>query len=150
MPLVVCQSFAQHQRSEVTNTAAFEGIVVDLQSGDILPDVRISLSPQSGGVRKTATTDLRGRFTIVGIQPGRYKLAVVRNGFVLTGGLSKSNDLIFGPGQQSNDLRIELQPAAIITGRVLDIDRYPVRNVLVQALRAQYRDGRRLLAVIRF
>ena len=60
---------------ELTGTIA--GIVKDYDSGDLIANCQVSLSP--GG--KSTFTDIDGSFAFDGIDPGTYTLAFARNGF---------------------------------------------------------------------
>jgi hypothetical protein len=92
-----------------------------------------------------AITDSEGRFSIAGIRPGRYKMNVERDGFISksygedkTG--SSSAVLLLKSGQRITDLLFRLQKCGVISGRVLDEDGEPARNVgVVAAIRSTRR-----------
>ena len=92
-----------------------------------------------------------GRFEIRNLDPGQYQLIVERNGYVRQeygetkpGGLGSS--LTLAPGQTVSNISIQLIPAAIITGHVLDEDGEPVAGAQVLALRPVYGSGQREFA----
>jgi len=85
-------------------------------------------------------TDAEGRFKVSGIRPGRFRMDVERDGFLPKSyGEHDSGDsqsiLSLGPGQKIEDLRFHLQKAAVISGRVVDENGDPVREVTVSPLR---------------
>ncbi|MCX6629372.1 MAG: carboxypeptidase regulatory-like domain-containing protein [Candidatus Solibacter sp.] len=102
-------------------------------------------------VSSTATTDAAGRFAMVGIVPGKYRLSAERSGFIATQygsrGPGKAGTLLtLDPGQKSNDLAMRLTPHGVIAGRVLDEEGEPVSGVDVQVLRQQYMQGRKQMS----
>ena len=98
----------------------------------------------------SSTTDVGGRFEIKGIDPGNYRLRVMRNGFVTQEyGQKTPNDagaiLSLRAGQDLKDLLFRLVPSAVISGRIEDEDGSPLPWVRVSALRETYLRGRRRL-----
>src|SRR5258708_3159413 len=93
---------------------------------------------QKQGGNYTADTDSDGRFRIEKIQPGRYRLLLEKTGFHqidLHGHAAESSILTIQPGQEINDLLFQMQPSAVINGRVVDEDGDPLANFGVSLLR---------------
>jgi hypothetical protein len=77
---------------------------------------------------------LEGGFKIDNIKPGRYRVTVEHPGFVQAA-RGHSISLLLLPGQDKTDLVFPMKPAAVITGKVVDLDGDPMRSVTVSALR---------------
>lgn len=128
------------------------GTVVKLAGGAPVKSATIRLQNVEDESRSiSAATDVSGRFEIRGIDPGRYRLRVIRDGFVTQEyGQRSPNDpgavLSLAPGQNLKNLLFRLQLSAIISGRIQDEDGNPLPWVRVAALRQVYMRGRRRLA----
>src|SRR5215475_9658836 len=90
------------------------GSVAKLAGGEPLRKARVELrSEENRDQAISAVTDAGGLFTLKGIQPGRYRLSVSRNGFVgQEYGQRASHEpgavLTLRPGQQVKDLLFRL------------------------------------------
>lgn len=84
----------------------------------------------------SAVTDADGRFRIDDVKPGVYRLGYDRPGFVDAEKRHHRYGMLFSlePGQELEDLLFHMAPAAVITGKVTDIDGDPVPNVEVGAI----------------
>src|SRR5215218_7125548 len=60
--------------------ATVSGSVID-QQRSILPDVAITVTSLDTGEVRSATSDGRGAFRIIGLSPGRYELRAIRAPF---------------------------------------------------------------------
>ena len=93
----------------------------------------------------TAVSGPDGGFRIEGIVPGRYHLFAERTGMLEVDKHRARADgrvLTLGAGQELKDLRIRLQAAAVVRGRVTDEDGDPLPNAQVTVLRQTYVSGR--------
>jgi len=61
--------------SAQVNTATLSGTVLDAQ-GLAVKDAKVTITNASTGATRTATADENGRYNLVGLPPGRYKLSV--------------------------------------------------------------------------
>jgi hypothetical protein len=128
------------------------GLVVKLEGNVPLPSSTIRLQSIDDHTRTfSGVTDLGGRFEIKGIDAGRYRLRVVRNGYVTQEYGQRTPDetgavLALSPGQDLKDLLFRLLPAAVISGRVQNENGDLLPWVRVSALRATYLRGRRTLS----
>jgi len=128
------------------------GLVVKLVGSVPLPSSTVRLESVDDHTRTfSGISDVGGRFEVKGIDPGRYRLRVIRNGYVTQEyGQRTSNDpgaiLALSPGQDLRDLLFRLLPAAVIAGRIQNENGDALPWVRVSALRATYLRGKRTLS----
>ena len=97
-----------------------------------------------GAAQYSAISDAEGRFTIAEVEPGRYFVIVERPGFVQSGGGSRRSIITVQAGSGKNELILHMQAAAIITGKIVDLDGDAMRGVSVTATRLGSSAGRTL------
>jgi hypothetical protein len=136
---VLPQIRAQNAAS-VPDTATLAGSVVKEPGSQPLKKVLLHLfaEDQKQGGNCTADTDSDGRFHFEKVQPGRYRLLLEKTGFHqinLHGRAAEGSILTVQPGQEINDLLFQMQPSAVISGRVVDEDGDPLANFGVSLLR---------------
>jgi hypothetical protein len=139
---------AQQPTTDPPTLGLVSGVVIDVTTQQPLSKVTVNLKsatlPDNESIY--GRTDDEGRFTVENVKAGRYRLYPSRNQYVTSdegaaGSLRRNAVLDVGPGQVIDDIVLGLQPAAVITGRVVDEDGDPVEGLMVQALRAVYVDG---------
>ena len=170
VPLAVLLLYASlapiPQQATVTTSAAatVEGIVLQAGSGEPLARaqltlVRVDRTPatpdaDTGAPSRavpTATTGLDGRFVLRNVEPGSYRIAAARNGYVR----QEYGQRAFGsqgrvisvtPGQSITGVVLQLVPAGSVSGSVKDSTGEPLAGAQVQLLRAVYNSsGHRML-----
>ncbi|HYW45228.1 MAG TPA: carboxypeptidase-like regulatory domain-containing protein [Bryobacteraceae bacterium] len=134
---------------QVLNAVTGEPIrkaVLTLRSTDFRPN-STSPPPSFGTV-----TDAAGRFAMKDLDPGAYRLTAEHTGFVSMDYGARApgragTAFSLGRAQSMADMVFRLSPQGVISGRVVDEDGDPVRNVTVQAARYRYTGapGRRQL-----
>jgi hypothetical protein len=139
---------AQSPSSAKPARAEIEGLVVKDPAGEPVKKALIELiaENQSEGGNYTAVTGADGTFHIESIAPGRYHLFAERTGFLETDKnhpRSQGRVLTLVAGQSLKDLRIRLQAAAVVQGRVTDEDGDPMPAVQVSLLRQTFIAGRK-------
>src|SRR5262245_12096457 len=87
----------------------------------------------------SATTEEDGRFDFSGVRPGRYRLFVTRTGYVRP---AMTITIVSG---QSVDLRLPMASTGAIYGAIFDNKGEPLGNVEVQAFKASFSGGQRVL-----
>src|SRR5215467_14418469 len=93
------------------------GMVVKLAGSEPLRKATVQLNSADDRTRSISTsTDVGGRFQLKGIDPGKYSLTIMRNGFVTQQyGQKTPNDpgsiLTLRPGQDLKDLLFRLIPS---------------------------------------
>jgi hypothetical protein len=141
--------------AEERDKATVTGQALNIQTGEPLRKVVVTMMPagRRPEVRPTgvprAVTGADGKFTITGVEPGRYTLSAERNGYVrFTYGAKKSGQgmpLQINAGETVKDLSLKLTPHGVVSGRILDEDGDPMNQVQVQVLRQRYREGQKHL-----
>lgn len=130
---------------------SLSGMVVKLAGSEPLKSATVELrSVEDRTHTVSVATDAGGHFQIKGIDPGRYRLKVIRNGFVTQEYGQKTpsdpgSDLRLSPGQELKDLLFRMIPWGVIAGRILNEDGEPLPWARVSALREVYREGKRRL-----
>jgi hypothetical protein len=125
---------------------------VKLQGSVPLPSSTVRLQSVDDHTRTfSGVTDVGGRFEVQGIDPGRYRLRVIRNGYVTQEyGQRTPNDpgaiLALSPGQDLRELLFRLLPAAVVAGHIQNENGDALPWVRVNALRATYLRGKRTLS----
>jgi protocatechuate 3,4-dioxygenase beta subunit len=129
------------------------GTVVSVATGEPLKKVEVALSSESQDIHprpRTGLTDANGAFSLDHVVPGRYYLAVSREGYLTQQyGQKQDNGEDFGAvlsltaGQKITDLIFRLQKTAVITGRVVDEDGDPIIRASVEVLRRRMVNGSR-------
>jgi hypothetical protein len=128
------------------------GMVVKLQGSVPLPSSTVRLQSVDDHARTfSGVTDAGGRFLVSGIDPGRYRLRVIRNGYITQEyGQRTPNDpgaiVALIPGQDLKELLFRLLPSAVVSGRIQNENGDPLPWVRVSALRATYVRGKRTLS----
>lgn len=99
--------------------AGIEGVAINPVTGQPLSGVHISLFAQREAttVAYGAVSDNNGRFSIGSLEPGAYNVRAERRGFVYN---IPGSPLTLKAGQRLTGFRVEMNPRAVIAGRVLD------------------------------
>jgi hypothetical protein len=138
--------------SAMPSACSVSGLVVKLEGSVPLSSATVRLQSLDDHTHTfSGVTDLGGRFEVKGIDPGRYRLRVIRNGYVTQEyGQRTPNDpgaiLALGAGQDLKDLLFRLLPSAVISGRIQNENGDALPWVYVSALRAVYLRGKRTLS----
>ena len=157
LTLLLFSSFSAAQAPKgspvpLNDECKISGMVVKLAGSEPLKNARVRLLSQDDRAESHSTvTDAGGRFDLKGIDPGRYRLVVKRDGFITQEYGQRNPD---GPGatltlrakQEMNDLLFRLIPSAVMSGRVINDDGDPLPWVQVSALREAYNAGKKTLS----
>ena len=163
-PLLFCVSLGAQAVKRQSGTEApppavkpedkcsIEGTVMSATTGSPLSKAHLTLRPmgQQNAAAYGTTSDNAGHFIIDDVDPGRYILSAVRNGFVpqswsQRGSPRQPTTLTFTNGQKLTQIVFKITPQGVITGHVLDQDGEPLAHVQVQVMTFVYgRGGRRL------
>jgi hypothetical protein len=138
---------ANSQAAKAPSRAMIEGVVTKEPGSEPVKKALIELiaENQAEGGDYTAVSGADGGFHIEGILPGRYHLFAERTGLLE---VDKHHGRVDGrvvtlvAGQEVKDLRIRLQAAAVVRGRVTDEDGDPLPNAQVVVVRKTFVSGR--------
>jgi hypothetical protein len=123
--------------------AGIDGVVVDQVSGAPLERVHVSLyggDPQRRpDLIYGAMSDKIGHFSISGMTSGRYVFVLKRSGYMQSPPAegSGTTSLLLKAGQAITDLKLEMAPSAMVSGRVVDRYGDPVQYTEIQLVPLQ-------------
>ena len=138
-------------------TCTLSGMVVGKADSAPLKGATVHLLAERAGRESEHTIAAKsgadGRFLLKNVPAGNYHLKVSRNGyFDVEYGQRKPSDpgaiVNLQPGQNMSDLLFKMGRAGVISGRIFDEDGEPMANVMVDALKYSYRDGRQELTPV--
>jgi hypothetical protein len=120
-------------------TGTIRGQVVDAGGGSVIADADIRLQP-AGPTALQTKSDRDGRFEVSGVATGAYVLTVQRDGFFASVNgameIAAAVPVLVKAGNDPPELRIELNRAALISGRVIDGAGQLLSNARVRAFAA--------------
>ncbi len=141
------------QVSQVSSsTSSLQGVVVKWGTVDPVAKATVELRrlESETSAPYVATAAGNGMFVFAAVPPGQYRVVAMRAGYVnaeygqrRTNG--RGSTVTVAAGQQVTDVRVQMTATAAISGRIHDRFDRPLGNVEVQALKATYQDGRRVL-----
>lgn len=152
--------------AQQTTAASVAGQITHAKTGEPVRRATVTLWPVVPGGRGvagagavpmgppvaaySATTDAEGKYRMEKIDPGTYRVAVERQGFLRQeyGGRTLSTmgtPVPVAVGQELKDINLKLVPHAVIAGRVLDEEGEPLARVQVQVMRKRFVQGKQQL-----
>ena len=125
--------------------ASVQGIVTRSGGSEPLSKAIVELRPESNDndILKSMTTDEDGRFIFQPVGAGRYRLTVRRAGYS-----RPPMSITVVAGQPFSPIQLPMTLTAAISGTVFDKDGQPAGNLVVQALKATYPQGIRVLTPV--
>jgi hypothetical protein len=136
-------------QSEITPSAAvrqncaIKGSVIDAVTNRGLRKAYLIL----GGLYASVTDD-QGNFVFENVKPGSYVLNAEHQGYIdgyFGEAGSEPIKIKLAPGQTLLDIKIELTPQAVITGRVVNEDGDPWTHASVNMFRSKWSHGHRTI-----
>jgi len=130
-------------------TCVVSGMVIRVLDSAPLKNATVQLVSGEDREHTIATrTTADGHFELRNVPSGRYRLKVSRDGYVEQEfGQKKPTDpgamFALKPGQKMSDLVFKLGRAGVITGHVFNAEGEPMPNVMLNAIRQVYREGKR-------
>jgi len=145
--LMACPAAAQ--------TSSLQGRVVRWGTTEPIAKATVELRSVSAGAPApyVATTTVDGSFVFTAVPPGQYRIVSRRPGYVNAEYGQRwpsgaGTPLTIPAGRAISNIPIPMVQTGAITGRVRDRLDQPVGNAEVQALKAKYQDGRRVLTSV--
>ena len=133
-----------------TGTAKITGRIVASDTGTPIRRAQIRVTSTEARLNRVVTTDSDGRYELLNLPAGRYRLFVNRAGYVaLEYGQARpfesGKPLDVANGQAIEKIDFSLPRGSVITGRITDEFGDPMTDVQVQAMRYQFVNGARQL-----
>jgi protocatechuate 3,4-dioxygenase beta subunit len=135
---LVAAAFALQNASQKNNSGiTIQGKVLQEPGGQPVRKASVQFSARDGqsNGQYSDTTDAEGRFKVDDLKPGRYMATVEHPGFVQSASGKQPASILLQPGQGTTELVFYMRPAAVITGKVTDLDGDPMSSVGISALR---------------
>ncbi len=135
---LVAAAFAlQNASPKNISDITIQGKVLQEPGGQPIRKANVQFTARDGQSidQYSDTTDADGRFKVDNVKPGRYVGTVEHPGFVRSASGKQPVSILVQPEQGTIDLVFYMQPAAVITGKVTDLDGDPMSNVGIGALR---------------
>jgi hypothetical protein len=135
---IVATAFAfQNTSRETTSGISIQGKVLQAPGEQPIRKANLQFSSRGGqsNSQYSATSDAEGRFEIDDVKPGHYMVTVEHPGFVQSADGRRPTSILLQPGQSRTDLVFHMQPAGVITGKIVDLDGDPMGSVGVSARR---------------
>lgn len=114
------------------------GVIISAADGHPISRAQVRIvSNNDPNFADVALTGSDGRFVFRGLVPGKYVLQARHYGFVTQGYQQHGSyftGIVVGPSLPTPDLLFRLQPAAVISGKVVDQAGDPVREASVMLL----------------
>jgi protocatechuate 3,4-dioxygenase beta subunit len=121
------------------------GVVVNAKTGSPLPRARVSISDTRNPQRSASTlTSEDGKFTFNTVPAGKFALEGAKRGFIRAAYDQHdqfSTAIAAGAGLDTENLVLRLDPAAVLSGKVLDESGDPVRHASVSIYREDHYSG---------
>jgi hypothetical protein len=129
------------------------GSVANSVSGEPLNRADVFAEPVGGGITATTTTDGKGNFTLVDLDPGEYKLKGRRNGYLGTYYGARRPEgtgttIALELGVEMKDIQIKLAPFAVLAGTVRESDGEPLAGASVAVFVLSYEFDRRSIGQV--
>ncbi len=150
--LLLSATEAQIPASKSSSNCTVQGQIIQQPGGQPIRKAKVSLSASGEGqgdeADLVAVTDADGHFKIEDVKPGTYRVAYDHSGFVDAEKRHHGNRMLLSleAGQEIKDLIFHMAPAAVITGKVTDIDGDPAPRVSVAALPPHFWQDREPMA----
>ncbi len=116
---------------------SIRGKVLQEPGNQPIKKANVQLNGRTGpsAAQYSAITDSEGQFTIDDVQSGQYVVVVEHPGFVQSKAGGRRTTISVQSGTGKNELIFHMQPAAVITGKIVDLDGDPMPGVGVSASR---------------
>ena len=113
-----------------------QGKVVQEPGGQGIRKVKVMLIATVSQTQSVyeAITDQAGQFRVENVEPGEYAVRLDRTGYAADAKTKRDKTIKVIAGQDTNDLVFQMLAAAVISGKIVDLEGDPLPNVDVMAL----------------
>jgi hypothetical protein len=118
---------------------AADGIVVNRLTGQPLPRANVTPSNNDGS---GPSTDPEGKWKISNLTCGSVFFSAQKGGYLQSGALKP---VTLTSGSAAHNVKIELKPESVVTGKVLDDAGDPVAGAQIRTVLSLVRNGRRTM-----
>ena len=134
-------------QSPAPKPASIEGVVISSVTGEPVKKAMVTVQEAKSYALKTTITDLAGHFYFDSLTPGEYRISADKDGFQLTRSMSNQAlpPITVAEDQHVQDVTMNLQPLATVSGHVLDEEGDPIIRATIGVLRYFYGLGPKLL-----
>jgi hypothetical protein len=157
--LVVTQAFPPMLSPLIPdNTATITGLIRTADTSRAIPEAQVAVmkkdeTPESA-MTHAVLTDANGRFTIKRIPGGDYRVIVQAEGYIKPADDTPSSpwagiNISLSEGQNLGGIILELIAGGTVSGRVKRADGETVASASVEALRADYVNGRAVFTEVK-
>lgn len=121
-------------RNETKNIV--QGRVVQEPGGQGIRKVKVMLIARVSQTTPMyeAITDQAGQFKVENVEPGEYAVRLERPGYAADANTKRDKTVKVVAGQDTKDLVFRMLAAAVISGKIVDLEGDPVPNVDVMAI----------------
>src|SRR5581483_4004735 len=142
--LLAVAATAQIAQTSSLRLYRISGIVVNAATGEVLPNISVSIGPAEGGPSATCVSATDGHFGFEKLKRGKYWLAAEGRGFTAERFDQHENfstAIAVGQDIDSEHLIFRLHPEAAISGIVTDEQNEPVEQASVMLFRTGVQNG---------
>jgi hypothetical protein len=137
---------ARPQQPALPSDCAADGTVVNSLTGQALP--RANVTPSGTDGSSGTSTDTEGKWRISNLTCGPTIFRAQKDGYLggspaVPAGGGAVKPVMLTSGSAAHDLKIELMPESVVTGKVLDDAGDPVAGAQVRAVLSIVQNGRR-------
>ena len=133
-------TFVGQMTAQQEAPGSVEGRVTNAQTGDVIAGVSLHLYPlvvRDGGRDRrrqslAASSQTDGNFHFENVPPGTYFISAERDGFVAAAANTVPQRISVSAGQQVTDIAIQMNPQAILRGKITDENGNPASGAKVQ------------------
>jgi hypothetical protein len=113
-----------------------QGRVVQEPGGQGIRKVKVTLIARVSQTTPMyeAITDQAGQFKVENVEPGEYAMRLERPGYAADANTKRDKTVKVVAGQDTKDLVFRMLAAAVISGKIVDLEGDPVPNVDVMAI----------------
>jgi hypothetical protein len=131
--IAITRAAAQQDSPADSKTVVVNGTVTDSITGQPVVHAHVVLTDFLSANLFGAITSSDGGFSMEAVPPGTYSVAVTHRLYVANTKIESPTQVTVKAGDNLSALNIQLVPASVISGRIVDEKNHPVPGELVEA-----------------